>query len=173
MNRQIDGWGRVWFDADDAIELLFQGHDITQLCIASSPDIDAYNAVCVEHDKLGHVLAPISVPAVSPEDDARTRQDSWWMPEEYKQLDVRARLLGLCRDHREELRVIMEMDMFEARGLLMVLRLMCFLVDHWRRNGVVWGVGRGSSVASHCLFLIGVHHIDALKYDLDITEFLK
>jgi len=34
-------------------------------------------------------------------------------------------------------------------------------------------VGRGSSVASYCLYLLGVHKINSLKFDLDIKEFLK
>jgi DNA polymerase III alpha subunit len=37
----------------------------------------------------------------------------------------------------------------------------------------VWGVGRGSSVASYVLFLIGVHRIDSMKYNLDYKEFLR
>jgi DNA polymerase III alpha subunit len=42
-----------------------------------------------------------------------------------------------------------------------------------KENKIVWGVGRGSSVASYVLYLIGVHRIDSIKYDLDIREFLK
>lgn len=173
MNRQVDEWGRVLFNGEDAIELLFQGHDITELFVLSSPEIIEYNAACVIHDKLDHVIEPVTEPSLTPREDASQRQETWWMPEAYKELDVRGRLLRLCRNQQDEDRVTMEMAMFESRGLLMVLRLMCFLVDHWRETGIVWGVGRGSSVASHCLFLIGVHHIDSLKYDLDITEFLK
>ena len=40
-------------------------------------------------------------------------------------------------------------------------------------KNVLWGVGRGSSVASYALFLIGVHKIDSVKYDLDWREFLR
>jgi DNA polymerase III alpha subunit len=42
-----------------------------------------------------------------------------------------------------------------------------------RKNSLVWGVGRGSSVASYVLFLIGIHKIDSIKYNLNIEEFLK
>jgi DNA polymerase III alpha subunit len=38
---------------------------------------------------------------------------------------------------------------------------------------VLWGVGRGSSVASYCLYILGVHKVDSIKYELDIHEFLK
>ena len=42
-----------------------------------------------------------------------------------------------------------------------------------RKNNIVWGVGRGSSVASFVLFLIGVHKINSLYYDISIDEFLR
>jgi DNA polymerase III alpha subunit len=173
MEHKIDAWGRVLFRSEDAIELLFRGHDITKLCIAPSSEIDEYNAICIEHDKPNHVVHPVSIPELSPEEDTLRRQRTWWMPCEYVELDVRKKLLNLCRNDIETQRVIMEMRLFEERGLLPVLRLMCFLVDHWRERGIVWGVGRGSSVASYCLFLIGVHRINSIAYDLPISEFLK
>ena len=42
-----------------------------------------------------------------------------------------------------------------------------------KTNSIVWGVGRGSSVASYVLFLLGVHKIDSVKYNLDWREFLR
>jgi DNA polymerase III alpha subunit len=42
-----------------------------------------------------------------------------------------------------------------------------------RKENIVWGVGRGSSVASYVLYLIGVHKIDSLYYNLDVEEFLR
>jgi DNA polymerase III alpha subunit len=50
---------------------------------------------------------------------------------------------------------------------------MKYIVDTLRANNVVWGVGRGSSVASYVLHLIGVHKIDSVKYDIPIEEFFK
>ena len=42
-----------------------------------------------------------------------------------------------------------------------------------KQNNLIWGVGRGSSVASYVLYLLGVHRIDSLHYNLDIAEFLR
>jgi DNA polymerase III alpha subunit len=47
------------------------------------------------------------------------------------------------------------------------------MVTVCKENNIVLGVGRGSSVASYVLYLLGVHRVDSLKYDLDIKEFLK
>jgi DNA polymerase III alpha subunit len=54
-----------------------------------------------------------------------------------------------------------------------LLKYLKYLVDTMRENKIVWGVGRGSSVASYALYLIGVHKVDSIKYQLDINEFLK
>ena len=57
--------------------------------------------------------------------------------------------------------------------MVMVLKTMKYIVDTLRKHDVVWGVGRGSSVASYALYLIGVHKIDSVKYNLPIDEFFK
>ena len=48
-----------------------------------------------------------------------------------------------------------------------------YLVDTMTQNQVIWGVGRGSSVASYVLYKLEVHRIDSLHYNLDVTEFLR
>jgi DNA polymerase III alpha subunit len=57
--------------------------------------------------------------------------------------------------------------------MLDLLRYLKYLVDTMRSKNILWGVGRGSSVASYCLYLLGIHKVDSVKYDLDIKEFLK
>ena len=54
-----------------------------------------------------------------------------------------------------------------------VLKFLVYLIDIMRSNNIVWGVGRGSSVSSYVLYLLGVHKVDSIKYGLDITDFLK
>jgi DNA polymerase III alpha subunit len=81
--------------------------------------------------------------------------------------------LDLCQIDAELQRVGQELLLYQERDLFDLLRYLKYLVDTLRKNNVVWGVGRGSSVASYVLFLIGVHRIDSLYYDLNIDEFLK
>ena len=50
---------------------------------------------------------------------------------------------------------------------------MIYLVDIMQENKVIWGVGRGSSVASFVLYLIGIHKINPITHDLDWREFLR
>jgi len=62
---------------------------------------------------------------------------------------------------------------YEKRGMIIVLKFLLHLVNTCTENDIVIGVGRGSSVASYCLYLLGIHRIDSIKYELDIKEFLK
>jgi DNA polymerase III alpha subunit len=40
-------------------------------------------------------------------------------------------------------------------------------------NQLIWGVGRGSSVASFVLYKLKVHRINSMYYELDPAEFLR
>jgi DNA polymerase III alpha subunit len=100
-------------------------------------------------------------------------QRKWHMPNEYKELDIAEHILSLCTQDYELQRVAEELLLYQERDLFDLLRYLKYLVDTLRKNNLVWGVGRGSSVASYVLFLLGVHKINSLYYDLSIDEFLK
>ena len=103
-----------------------------------------------------------------------TNIENWNMPQEYKELDIYNYLLDLCPQQLNyQTRICEELAEFEKRGMYPVLKFLKYLVDTCEKNNVVLGVGRGSSVASYCLYLLGVHRIDSIKYELDIKEFLK
>ena len=95
------------------------------------------------------------------------------MPIKYSKIDVKDYLLKKCQTQEERDRVEQEYVLFEQKNFIRVLQFLIYFVDTLRKNNVVWGVGRGSSVASFCLFLIGVHKINPLLYNLDYTEFLR
>ena len=107
------------------------------------------------------------------EDFDRRLQSRWHMPQEYSELDIAEWLLNQCTTDAERQRVGEELLMYLDRNLFPLLQYLKYLVDTMRANGVVWGVGRGSSVSSYVLYLIGVHKIDSIYYSLDITEFLR
>jgi hypothetical protein len=103
----------------------------------------------------------------------RVQQSNWYMPEEYKTLDIAQWLLDQCDTEAKLQRVGQELLLYQERELFDLLRYLKYFVDTMRSNSVLWGLGRGSSVASYVLYLIGVHRIDSMYYDLDITEFLR
>ena len=95
------------------------------------------------------------------------------MPQEYYNLDIAKYILDQCNTDEELQRAGQELILFQERDMFILLKYLKYLVDTMRKNNIVWGVGRGSSVASFILFLLGIHRINSLYYDLSIDEFIK
>jgi DNA polymerase III alpha subunit len=98
---------------------------------------------------------------------------TWFIPYEYKTMDILDWLYQRCPTPEIRERVVEELRLFAKHDMIPVLKTMKYVVDTLRANNVVWGVGRGSSVASYVLHLIGVHKIDSIKYNIPIEEFFK
>ena len=87
---------------------------------------------------------------------------------------AKAALAAVVNDENWDInRVIEEYKAFSDLNMIPMLRYLIYLVDVMRENNVVWGVGRGSSVASYVLYLIGIHKVDSIKHNLDYREFLR
>jgi DNA polymerase III alpha subunit len=101
------------------------------------------------------------------------QQQNWHMPDNYRNMDIAAHVLDLCDNQEQLQRCGTELMMYQERDLFDLLRYLTYLVDIMRKNNIIWGVGRGSSVASYVLYKLGVHRIDSMYYNLDIAEFLR
>lgn len=160
----LDKFNRYKTSEHDGIELLYRDVDIAQTEFVESEDLKQYNKFCDELDMDTMTL-------FADEDYDRTAVFN--IPQHYKDIDVEEFVLARAIDRKSRERVEAELILYKARNLYSVLQLLIYIIDTMRSNNCVWGVGRGSSVASYVLFLIGVHKIDSIKYNLDITEFLK
>ena len=118
-------------------------------------------------------LTPYQDTNISLEEFDKTNQTKWHMPKEYYEFDIAKWVLDQCKNESELQRAGDELIKFQERNMFILLQYLKYLVDTMRKNNVVWGVGRGSSVASFVLFIIGIHRINSLYYDLSIDEFLK
>tara|TARA_Y100001938_G_C8094886_1_gene437408 strand:- start:288 stop:809 length:522 start_codon:yes stop_codon:yes gene_type:complete len=171
VKTKINDHGDVIFSEDDAIELLYSqpDFDISRLYF---DDIEKYSGSLKE---LGIDLPVISKAPkrVNCIEFDKENCNNWHMPDKYYQINVLQWLLDKCQNDEEKMRVQSEYDLFEKKDFIKVLQFLIFFVDTLRANNIVWGVGRGSSVASFCLFLIGVHKINPMLYNLDIKEFLR
>jgi DNA polymerase III alpha subunit len=145
------------------------------------PDAKIHQVLVEEPISFDEVLELVNAPRITvyqqPEVDIkqfdRSMQLNWYMPAEYKNIDIAQYVLDQCKADSELQRAGQELIMFQERGLFPMLRYLKYLVDTMRSNNVLWGVGRGSSIASFVLYCIGVHRINSLHYDLSIDEFLK
>jgi DNA polymerase III alpha subunit len=171
--RYTDQFGNVIFKEEGLCDLLLRGHDIAGLSVMPCEGMEHFNAVCKEFDHPEDSLTFYDAPKGTVEEFDAQRQAKWFVPEPWASLDVLEWLAQKCETEEQLQRVALEWELFMERDMEQVLRFLIYLVDHLRERGVLWGVGRGSSVSSYCLYLIGVHRVDSLKYNLDPREFLK
>ncbi len=165
---KLDKLGLPIFQDQDLIDLIYknQSNLLDQLVCEDSPN--------TQHLKK---LVPIILESelssnVTKEEFDQACQSDWFIPDEYKDMDIEGFLVHVCPKENYQ-RLIDELQEFRARNMLPLLRTLKYVVDTLRKHNIVWGVGRGSSVASYVLYLLGVHKIDSIKYGLDWQEFLR
>jgi len=167
-----DRLGVAHTSADELCELLYQNPDL-DLSRVSVTDPVKYNSAVQDFYADLPVLEQYHNRDISVEQFDSENQHKWLMPEEYANMDIAQWLLDRCHTQEELQRIGQELLLYQERNLFPLLQQLKYIVDTWRTNNIVWGVGRGSSVASYALYLIGVHRINSIYYDLDIQEFLK
>lgn len=167
-----NNFGELIFAEPDVINLVMQGHELS-----------IFNGMIVDESvkltSMPNFLDPVPkfqqeqfYTCSVPEWHAQ-QQSNWYMPDEYKNLDIAAHILSLCSTEPELQRCGEELLLYQERNLFDLLRYLKYLVNTMSTNNIIWGVGRGSSVASFVLYKLGVHRIDSLHYNLDVTEFLR
>ena len=164
--------GQMIFEEADLVNQLMQGNQqFTGYTVDSSVNLST--AVDILENIPNFEIYNKDVENISTEQFDQQCQQNWYMPEEYKTLDIAELVLSQCNNDNELQRCGQELLLYQERNLFDLLRYLKYLVDTMTQNQVIWGVGRGSSVASYVLYKLGVHRIDSLYYNLDITEFLR
>lgn len=166
----------LWFDgdstvdADTIIDCIVHNKDVHSLFVEElTEDIVQYNRLVSKTEK---IAIKQSVADFSFE---------WNIPEKYKQLDVieyvSDKLFKEAShepdfDQRQK-RCAAELSRYKSLKLFGTLQTLIYIINTLTEKKIVWGVGRGSSVSSYVLFLIGVHDVDSFNYGLSINEFLR
>lgn len=171
---KTDKFGQMVFGEQDVIHLYLQGHDINTLQhLLVDNTIDLETAASILDNVPAFIRYDELAQQQTVEQWDHRCQSTWYMPDEYKTLDIAAHVLALCNTEAELQRCGEELLLFQERNLFDLLRYLKYLVDVMTENRLIWGVGRGSSVASYVLYKLGVHRIDSMYYELDPTEFLR
>jgi DNA polymerase III alpha subunit len=167
---RTDIYGQIILSEQDICEVFLQSPDriLSKILVDEALNISDE----LELDNIPRFIEYVTSSESISEFDQRL-QNTWHMPQEYQNLDIAQWVLEQCVTDSERQRVGEELLMYLDRNLFSLLQYMKYLVDTMRKHNIVWGVGRGSSVASYVLYLIGIHRIDSLYYDLDINEFLR
>jgi len=167
---QLDQYSNPIFEEKDIFDAIYQGYKFSRdpLIVKERTD-DLINL----ENQIGTKFLLSSESKLSLEEFDALNQEDWFMPSEYKQYDIVDWLYCECKTIEQKDRVTEELKAFAERDMILLLKWLKYFVDTMTKNNIVWGVGRGSSVASYVLFLMGVHNIDSLKYNLDWHEFLR
>ena len=170
---KTDTLGIPRFSNKDLIDMIYSGHvDKCHVVLCdSSDDVDKFNTAMREQG-LTELTTYVPIDVEQNEFD-NALQSEWFMPDKYKDMDISKYLQDKCKTQKELVRYFEEYAEFNKREMLPLLRYMVYLVDFMRENNIVWGVGRGSSVASYVLYLIGVHKVNSIQFGLDWREFLR
>jgi len=182
---KTDHLGIPRFTNKDLIDMIYTGHIEKCHVVLCDPgdDVDQFNTAMQEQG-LPTLTQYIPLDVEQKEFDGAL-QSEWFMPDEYKDIDIKVWLLeklqkelqsdslATAQYSKQWHRVTEEYTEYANRSMDDLLRYMIYLVDFMRENNIVWGVGRGSSVASYILYLIGVHKIDSIHFGLDWQEFLR
>ena len=167
-------YGQIELEETQAFDALYN-KTITNLKGIYIDHPDQFNTAVKTNADPMDLLQSLPETTISIEQFDANLQDNWFMPEGYKStsFDIVSHLLDKCTTDVERNRVLEELELFAKNDMIELLCYLRYLVDIMKENNIVWGVGRGSSVASYCLYLLNVHRINSIKYDLDIREFFK
>lgn len=162
----------LWFDGSITVDpsnlLDFMRPNVKLHVTEMTPDVNSYNIIA---DTPITVKTKLDVSGILPE--------RWIIPDQYMDIDLESyfNLLlsewsGTERSVRQT-RVNDELEAFRVADQEIVLRLMIYVIDTLNDNDCVWGIGRGSSVSCFLLYLIGVHDIDSVRFNLNFADFMK
>lgn len=141
--------------------------------LCETPEVQQFNSLVSEVDKIKEFS-----------DEPLAFNFFWQLPPEFLALDIEQFVLTAFSNRLPQLnydpeqtelainRVAQELKCFTQRGLTDLLRTIIFVLHRFRETGQVWGVGRGSSCASYILFLLGLHVVDPIKFDISLEEFM-
>jgi DNA polymerase III alpha subunit len=161
----------LWYDGTNQVdpglvpELLLEGVPLNKIVVSEmNDDLILFNT-----------LEDVDFPKSKQKNDPLDM--SWNIPKKYAEMDLGKYLnerlvqMGLNTNPKYVERLAAEMTEVEVRGVSMLLKTLVFVLDTFRENKTVWGVGRGSSCASLVLFVMGLHKVDPVKFNIPLTEF--
>lgn len=171
-NMKINEYGEMIFSQEDVFDLIMQGKAgemFDGMLVDEEINLSGVRDLLTKMPRF-QIFSPQNI---NVKDWHLRNQSNWHMPQQYRDLDIAQWLFDQCKTQEEIQRVGLELLLYQERDLFSLLQYLKYLVDIMREHKIVWGVGRGSSVASYVLYLIGVHRIDSMYYDLDPGEFLR
>ena len=120
MKMIIDDLGVPRFTNQDIVKLIYEGNGdkLSKILVEPNRDTELYNEYI---EKIGVDLTPLKTYQALPYEQKQfddVLQSEWFMPDEYKNLDIYRYLEEKCATPEEVKRVDEEYTEYEKRGLL-------------------------------------------------------
>jgi DNA polymerase III alpha subunit len=166
--------GDITFTPDQLYDFILRGG-----CITPGIHVDALNAEVTTYNQLNPSMK------VSVKEKLDVIDQTWNIPDHYKNINIGKYVTEklteeLTKQKFDEPqtkkridRVEFELKKYKEYDMSIVLKTIIYIVDEFTKNNVVWGTGRGSSCASYILYLLGLHNVDSVAYDLDVNDFFN
>lgn len=169
---------KLWYDGDNTVnttylyDKLLDGCDISSYFVEDiTPEIKQYNRYNEKKLQVKGVLSNIV--------------NEWNIPDDYKNIVLKPYILSklykeiVAANFSDDdvdariARVDVELALWAEHELELFLKALIYIVESFVVNDVVWGVGRGSSCCCYILYLIGIHNVDSVLYNLELSDFFK
>jgi len=176
MKKEILHKGKVIFDSQKICSLLLRKKKLTDLHMFDNVEKVKFVRTC---ENLGIDINMNFIEEVVhdyTDEEIELRRNTLLIPEKYKSLtleDMKKILLKKVKTKEEISRVEKEFEMAKRCNMENFLKILFYLSDVIKENKLVIGVGRGSSVSLYILYLLGLHKVNSILYDLNPNEFFK
>lgn len=171
--------GDVSFTPDQLAEFILNGGQIND-----NIHISALNEDIIKFKKFNPSLS------LNVKKDLNHLDKTWNIPDNYKNINIREyiknRFLSEIEDKKKNGnplsevqineridRIGDEIKLYHEHDMFIILKTIIYILDIFKQNNVIWGTGRGSSCSSYILYLLGLHSVDSVEFELDIKEFFK
>lgn len=168
----------LWYDGDSVFPLEDIERGLRGRGASAHVFVDCIDKAVTRFNKLVPVEQQLNVKT-----KLKPLSFQWNLPKQYADLNTTEYVLTKLFEKGERLlqkeleireqRTLLELKLFRKCRLSGFLKALIYIVETLEANNIIWGIGRGSSVASYVLFLIRVHDVDSVHYDIDMMEFFK
>jgi DNA polymerase III alpha subunit len=143
-------------------EMIIRGLNPSQICVTEiNEDIEKFN-----------LRSDIKIEKIS--DNIKDLNFDWNLPEKYLNIDIDNYVRSLIKDVNDDriiARVENELAEIRKRKLQNLFKCIIYIIDTFKEKNIVWGIGRGSSCASYILYILGLHCVDPIKFNIPMSEF--
>jgi len=118
-------YGEPIVNCNDLMELVYQGYDVNKVKV-NDDRVEKYNTIIEELALDWPSLKKLTDLDIAVEDYDRALQSDWYMPDEYKQMDVEEHIRSLTKTQEEKTRVEEELVLYRKYNVLNVLRFLVY-----------------------------------------------